>query len=697
MCSFVFAFARPQVLGILWYVAYFFCFAAMFTTLPMHAEYLNRGERFWWQRAYQAIRVNLLFYAVCVVIGVVGFAALIIQGTLDLEGIVGFATGASNAFGLFLSLFLMGYGLVEIPKKAWRSANYAMRERLATHLVGVRAEELVKMHTELVTCVLITRHLKTYMRHGPGADHLLEVSDEAERDIEECGLSDAASRAMAMNDSYDDEDYDDDVGMARLHKRLKAARVAYSRALVRLPRAVKRALDMADRRAGQANGSWGARYECTLPRAGRCSPDWCRQLEWAWKCRLQPVCARLGALALALLSATVVYSQVTLAAGCAQPNFSLFSAIVHYNQECDKPVWTPLLDALVLLPLTYICLSTLYGLFKVQIFSTYVLTKGASDGYSMLTCALLMCRLSSPIAYNFLRITCVDDGRCARFFEDACSAALTDDACAAAGTIEGQPGTVCTWDAANQTQPCFLPQNVADSWQTVFYENIGQQIDKAPLVGKDLNQYVPALLLLHVFLLVIGLYDRLCGICSPTQRFRFSHEDDAHEDRFMVQGRHTLREVRANLAEGAPWLAGLAGTGTAGGAAGAGMAGSGAGTPQATRPPPAQPSMSPARVDRHGSGGTGRSWQETKDRLASAAGRATAGERVDYKHARRGSSSGAGGGGGYVQMSPRGDVAGRSSAGGSGAAGVAAVTKSGRALDRLFGGPAGSSGRSPGR
>ena len=356
-----------------------------------------------------------------------------------------------------------------------------------------------------------------------------------------CGLSDAASR-------HGDERLARRRGLRRRRRDGQVAqttegrRVAYS-FLVRLPRAVKRALDMAERRAGQANGSWGARYECTLPRADRCSPDWCRQLEWAWKCRLQPVCARLGALALALLSATVVYSQVTLAAGCAQPNFSLFSAIVHYNQECDKPVWTPLLDALVLLPLTYICLSTLYGLFKVQIFSTYVLTKGASDGYSMLTCALLMCRLSSPIAYNFLRITCVDDGRCARFFEDACSAALTDDACAAAGTIEVS-GTVCTWDAANQTQPCFLPQNVADSGRRSSTRTSASRSTKPRWLESTSISTCPP-----YCCCTSSCWSSGCTIaCVASVRRRSASASLMRmtlRGRFMVQGRHTLREVRA--------------------------------------------------------------------------------------------------------------------------------------------------------
>ena len=609
----------------LWYASYGFCFVCMFTVLPVHAEALNRGERFWTNRLYESIRYNLTFFAVCTLVGVIGIGALLLRGTLTLDGLVGFLTGASNAFGLFLSLFLMGYGLVEIPKLAWRSADYITRERLATHLAGVRANQLEKAHDEMITCALCTRHLKTYMRHGPGADHLLEVSDEAERDLTELGLLAAAARAVPDREAFDDQDYDDEVGMAKLHRRLKASRTQYQRALVRLPRAVYSAIELSDRRTAGASGSFGSRFESTLSRPSGALRDGAlyRQLEWVWKCRLAPLVARLAALLLALMSATVVYSQVTIAAGCGKWN--LFSQIVHYGHQCDKVVWAPFAHVLVLLPLMYICWATLFGLFKIEVYSTFVLTKHASDGYSMLTCALLMCRLSPVIAYNFLRITCVDDGRCSSYFHDACAAANTEAECDTAGTVEGAPSTLCAWDAASST--CSLPKAVADTFQTVFYTNIGKQIDEAPLVGKNLNEYVPALLLLHVFLLVIGLYDRLCGICSPTQRFRFSHEDDMHEDQYMIQGRHTLREVRNNIAEGRPPLEGLPGTGQVVATFRADAA-SASGASNASAAPAQQ------QLDRQP---RGRSWEETKTRLAAAAGRASRGEGVGYKHTRRGS------------------------------------------------------------
>ena len=50
------------------------------------------------------------------------------------------------------------------------------------------------------------------------------------------------------------------------------------------------------------------------------------------------------------------------------------------------------------------CLCTFYSLFKLGMFSFYQLVPRATDGFSLLVNASLVCRYAAPISYNFLML-----------------------------------------------------------------------------------------------------------------------------------------------------------------------------------------------------------------------------------------------------------------------------------------------------
>ena len=58
----------------------------------------------------------------------------------------------------------------------------------------------------------------------------------------------------------------------------------------------------------------------------------------------------------------------------------------------------------VAFPLFYMCLCTFYSLFKLGMFSFYQLVPRATDGFSLLVNASLVCRYAAPISYNFLML-----------------------------------------------------------------------------------------------------------------------------------------------------------------------------------------------------------------------------------------------------------------------------------------------------
>lgn len=65
-----------------------------------------------------------------------GSHSLISHAHITSSGLYGVAIAASNAWGLFILICLLGYGLVEIPKRLWRSANRELTLRYYQFEVG---------------------------------------------------------------------------------------------------------------------------------------------------------------------------------------------------------------------------------------------------------------------------------------------------------------------------------------------------------------------------------------------------------------------------------------------------------------------------------------------------------------------------------------------------------------------------------
>jgi len=54
-------------------------------------------------------------------------------------------------------IFLMGYGLVAIPRTMWREADVRSRQRLLCHQAGAQAKKALHAHHELTMVQLASR------------------------------------------------------------------------------------------------------------------------------------------------------------------------------------------------------------------------------------------------------------------------------------------------------------------------------------------------------------------------------------------------------------------------------------------------------------------------------------------------------------------------------------------------------------
>ena len=75
-----------------------------------------------------------------------GILLLLMTKNLAPSNVLGFCVAASNAFGLIAGIFLMGYGLVAVPRQLWRTADTKNYRKLLFHRAGVQAEKALAAH-----------------------------------------------------------------------------------------------------------------------------------------------------------------------------------------------------------------------------------------------------------------------------------------------------------------------------------------------------------------------------------------------------------------------------------------------------------------------------------------------------------------------------------------------------------------------
>jgi len=90
---------------------------------PFMQDFVDSGGFSFCEKMKASLRINLLFYTCA---GVAGGGLLIFVAVtqhLGFSEVMKVAISLGNAFGLVLLLLMLGYGLVDVPRKIWRLAN----------------------------------------------------------------------------------------------------------------------------------------------------------------------------------------------------------------------------------------------------------------------------------------------------------------------------------------------------------------------------------------------------------------------------------------------------------------------------------------------------------------------------------------------------------------------------------------------
>mmetsp|Transcript_22590 Transcript_22590/g.31473 ORF Transcript_22590/g.31473 Transcript_22590/m.31473 type:complete len:672 (+) Transcript_22590:183-2198(+) len=486
-----------RIIPVLWSVAYWTTQALTWLLLPIHQIYADAGDFTVASRLHTAVRENLIFYAVVGSLSFLGLVLLLIFHHVNPTSLAHTIIALSNTFGIATGMFLMGYGLVDIPRVLWNMADCQLMLLRAQQHVAELSEQLTESHSELAHAVMVVQTTEQTMPRRHPLRWAMEVIDKESAQLVPVRLV-GELRFEELGDDYD-YDFDDVQGLAALRRRLKRATTVYLRTKYQYMLVVRNAFRNEDilenSKRAETGGAWRFRTKSPAAREGMAAELWERAL-FLWKCILRPPTLKFSAVVLGMFSFMVVLAESTIWVNTIfnRTDLSVFSHVINAVQE-SNPVG---IQMVVMVPLMYMCICVYFSLFKLGKFKLYSLIPHSSDAFSILLCGALVCRYSAPMCYNFLSL---------------------------------------------------VPVVAEKGGNTVF----GKMMGGADVGAAHLfNVFFPAVLPAFCLLILFNIFNRVAGACCGCcVKFAFDSESAA-DSSLRDKGVDILRQERGNVQAGFP-------------------------------------------------------------------------------------------------------------------------------------------------
>eukprot|EP01018_Ginkgo_biloba_P034789 Gb_30378 [translate_table: standard] len=472
-----------------WSWSYWSTFALTWAIVPTIQGYEDAADFTVTERLKTSIQGNLVFYLSVGSIGMFGVVILIIMHKHWEGGIVGLAMACSNTFGLVTGAFLLGFGLIEIPRSIWRNANWNYRQKILSHRVAKMALKLDDAHQELSNAIVIAQATSNQMSKR---DPLRPYMDVIDNMLLQMSREDPTFKPSGGRLGENDMDYDaDEKSMAGLRRQLRRAREEYYRYKSEYMSNVCEALELEDTVKNYERGTSTEWHYISTFRSARTGPlaQYLDMMEWVWRCVLRQQLEKVLAVILGCMSVAILLAEATLLPSGV--DLSLFSILIKAVGEQEMIV-----QVVAFVPLMYMCICTYYSLFKLGMFTFYSLTPKQTSSVSLLMICSMVARYAPPISYNFLNLIRLDG------------------------------------DA-----------------KTTFEKRMGNIDTAVPFFGEGFNKIYPLFMVIYTILIASNFFDRVIDTFGSWYKFRFEKEaEDA--DGFDPSGLIILKKERSWLEQG---------------------------------------------------------------------------------------------------------------------------------------------------
>ncbi|KAF9798601.1 hypothetical protein SFRURICE_008334 [Spodoptera frugiperda] len=350
----------------LWRIVYWTSQCLTWLIMPMMQSYSKAGDFTVKGKLKSALVDNAIYYGsylfICGILLI--YIALKPDVHLDPPKIKTIASSASNTWGLFLLILLLGYALVEVPRNLWNNSkkNYTLTycyfkiAKLSTD--KCEAEETVDDILDSLKAVTaavgsghpLYRHVDTIVQKLP-----IQLRD-------------------------------------RLNGRAPPDRPT--------PPSLKSLVNLHKKRS--PDHRFQHTFHTPRPRLQRIFYP--PIVEWYWECFLRQYFLKTMAVITGIMSVAVVWSEMTFF--CKKPVLSIFANIVIAATDSYNYMAIEAISTIIIAYMFYCAYSTVL---KIRLLNLYYLAPHhQTNEYSLIFSGMMVCRLTPAMCLNFLSLIHMD-------------------------------------------------------------------------------------------------------------------------------------------------------------------------------------------------------------------------------------------------------------------------------------------------
>lgn len=439
---------KDGVLLVLWRVLYWLTFCLTWFVLPLLADFSDSGFRTVNDRVRYALRVNARYQLTVLSLGSIGLVYIFLQKGIYPTSLKSLVMALAYAWGLILAIYLMGHGLVAIPKKLFRDANLSRKLRhlqtrapRAVEKMTIAIEELDELEHKIV---LLQQKRTTASRDlQEWIEELAEMSSlpESRTGLRAPGATGGTPAIPAVvTDRY----------LADLSRALKRARHKKARFmdeweyLKRDAKSTEAVISAASTRKLERSvvvDSWLDRLTFLTP-----------TLRYYLHASIIPGLRYFFSFFFATASTSIIWSEVIKS---NFPSLSIVgrSIIHHPNSEHGQIGFAG--QVMAISWLLYMCTAALLSISEVKVWGNRALTRRNTYAESACWYACQVAKLTVPLSYNFIT---------------------------------------------------FVPKEIFEN--SMFYRFLGRLVDFTPL-GLEFSRFFPIFIVVSVLANTFSLYGRV--------------------------------------------------------------------------------------------------------------------------------------------------------------------------------------------
>jgi len=432
-----------------WRIVYWLTFVLTWVVLPLLGEYMDAGYRDPKARMVYSLRSNARYQLIMLSCAIAGLIYMIFSYGFDFTGIKALVMALAYVWGLILAIYLMGHGLVAVPRRLFRNAHISGRLRRVqgqAPRIHEKLEDAIATLAELEAQVMQLKQRKTGTARD-FQDWIADLVDMTSQPESRVFANPATIESSARIPAVITERY-----LADLTRRLVRARYRRARYIHEWDRIVQTATDLQAILDAKASKKLEfGRPSSSTRRHWLMTPS----MRYHLHVHLLPGLRIVFGVILSLASVAIIWSEIIK---FPAPQLSAVSlTVIHHPHNKDYQIGFggQLLAAMWT---TYMCVCALTSVGDVPTWNQRALVKRNTYAESACWYAGQIAKLTVPLAYNFLT---------------------------------------------------FLPRDIHQ--KTTFYHFLGRLINLTPL-GTWFDYLFPIFILLPVCATLFNLYGRIKNV-----------------------------------------------------------------------------------------------------------------------------------------------------------------------------------------